>query len=118
MAGALSVPFAGVAWADPPANHGNNGNGSSANDNGVGRGGVPARLGELNGTPGTPLPPGALISQLRQIAEGQGYNNLPEYLRNQTNYNSPGDIVSDVARGNLTPEQLQDLLNGPDDPEG
>jgi hypothetical protein len=114
MAGSLSIPFAGAAWADPPTNHGNNGNGSSADDNGVGRGGVPGRLGELNGTPGTPLPPGVVVRDLRQIAQGQGYNNLSEYLRDQTNFRSPGDIISDVARGDLTAEQLQDLLDPED----
>ena len=38
-AAAVSVPLAGVAWAEPPADPGSNGNG-------VGEGGVPARAGE------------------------------------------------------------------------
>jgi hypothetical protein len=114
-AGALSVPFAGAAWADPPADHENNGQGSSAGDNGVGKGGVPGRLGTLNDTPDTPYPPGMLIGDLRAIAEDAGYDNLPAYLRDQTDYSSPGDVISDVAHGDLTPEQLQDLLDGPDE---
>ena len=38
-AAAMSVPLAGAAWAEPPADPGSNGNG-------VGQGGVPARAGE------------------------------------------------------------------------
>jgi hypothetical protein len=117
-AGALSVPLAGTAWADPPADRENNGQGSSAGDNGVGRGGVPGRLATLNDTPDTPYPPGALIADLRGVADDAGYDSLQEYLLDQTDYTSPGDIVSDVAHGDLTPEQLQDLLDGPDDAEG
>ncbi len=110
-AGAISVPLAGMAWADAPTDHGNNGH-STEHSNGVGHGGVPGRLGNLNGTPDTPLTPGHVIRDLRQTAQDQGDNNLPAYLRSQTTYTSPGQIVSGVAHGNLTPQDLQDLLNG------
>jgi hypothetical protein len=53
-----------------------------------------------------------VIRDLRQTAQDQGYNDLPAYLRAQTTYTSPGQIVSGVAHGNLTSQDLQDLLNG------
>ena len=61
-AAAVSVPLAGVAWADKPSDPGSNGNG-------VGQGGVPARAGEalnrdypvLNPTD-APVPPGSVFS--------------------------------------------------------
>jgi hypothetical protein len=65
----------------------------------------------------TPYAPGQLIADLRETAENEGYDNLPAYLRDQTDYNSPGQIVSGAARGDLTPEDLQDLLDRPDEPE-
>jgi hypothetical protein len=39
-AAAMSVPFAGVAWAEPPSDPG-------SSDNGVGPGGVPEKLGNF-----------------------------------------------------------------------
>ena len=61
-AAAVSVPLAGVAWADKPSDPGSNGNG-------LGKGGMPQRIGDFaatgvtpplenpNGT-GNPVPPG------------------------------------------------------------
>jgi hypothetical protein len=56
-AAALSVPLAGVAWAEPPADPGSNG---------VGEGGMPKKLGEFAdsgitpslSSPYAPIPPG------------------------------------------------------------
>ena len=94
-AGALSVPFAGIAAADPPSDRGNDGDrGNSAEA------------------------PGQVLQDFRDLAEEQGQN-LPEFLRDQTEFQSPGDIVSDVAQGDLTAEELEELLADlePDDDE-
>jgi hypothetical protein len=56
-AGAVSVPLAGVASADPPADPGSAG---------VGEGGIPAVIGDNLGT--DPTPPGSLISEVAQQA--------------------------------------------------
>jgi hypothetical protein len=107
-AGALSVPLAGVASADKPDDPGSNGNG-------VGSGGIPGSLGSLEGAPESHYTPGELLADLREIAAEEDFNNLPEYLREETDFNSPGDIVSDAAHGELTAEQLQELLAGPEE---
>jgi hypothetical protein len=56
-AAAVSVPLAGVAWANPPSNPGSNGNG---NDGGIGKGGIPTRIGAVFDSivppPGAPPP--------------------------------------------------------------
>jgi hypothetical protein len=60
-AAAVSVPLAGVAWADPPSDPGSNGNG-------IGAGGVPRKTGEVadsfgtNPNPGSPVTPGSIFS--------------------------------------------------------
>jgi hypothetical protein len=56
-AAAMSVPFAGVAWAEPPSDPG-------SSDNGVGPGGVPEKLGNFLDTGITPgaNPSGAAIT--------------------------------------------------------
>lgn len=89
-AGALSVPFAGVAWADPPSDRGNGGNGADRGNSADA--------------------PGQVLDDFRDIAEDQGFQNLPEFLRDQSEFQSPGDIVSDVAQGDLTDEDLDELL--------
>ena len=70
-AAAVSVPLAGVAWADKPSDPGSNGNG-------LGQGGVPAAAGEaLNRNyPGAfpdKVPPGSVFSQAAKLP-----GNLPE----------------------------------------
>jgi hypothetical protein len=68
-AAALSVPLAGPAWADPPSDPG-------STDNGIGQGGVPAKLGTFVDTgitpsanpSGDPTPPGSVfIKGLAQL---------------------------------------------------
>ncbi len=79
-AAAVSVPLAGVAWADPPSDPGSSSPGAP-NDNGIGQGGVPKVAGGLldsagapnpNG-PGSPVPPGKVYST---IAKEDG--NVPD----------------------------------------
>jgi hypothetical protein len=61
-AAAVSVPLAGMAWADPPSDPGSSGNG-------IGKGGVPEKLGTLVDTgvtpsanpSGDPTPPGSVF---------------------------------------------------------
>jgi hypothetical protein len=70
-AAAMSVPLAGVAWADQPADPGSNGNG-------LGQGGVPVAAGEaLNRNyPGAfpdKVPPGSIFSDAAKLS-----GNLPE----------------------------------------
>jgi hypothetical protein len=113
-AGALSVPLAGVAWADKPSDPGSNGNGGG-NANGVGSGGIPGRLGSLDGAPESHYTPGELLADLRETAAAEDFNNLPAYLREETDFESPGAIVSDAAQGELSAEQLQELLAGPEE---
>jgi hypothetical protein len=93
-AGALSVPFAGIAAADPPSDRGNGGDRGNSAD-----------------------APGRVVQDLRDLAADSGYTNLPEFLREESEYQSPGDIVSDIAQGELTDEELEELLAGlePDD---
>ena len=70
-AAAVSVPLAGVAWADKPSDPGSNGNAApgTPNENGLGQGGVPAAAGDyLARTYGPGLfpdkvPPGSVFSQ-------------------------------------------------------
>jgi hypothetical protein len=68
-AAAMSVPLAGAAWADPPSDPG-------SNDNPIGQGGVPKKLGtfvDSGITPsanpsGDPTPPGSVfISGLAKL---------------------------------------------------
>jgi hypothetical protein len=56
VAGVLSIPLAGVAWADPPAD---------AGSNGVGPGGIPRVIGDNLGSEG-PISPGSQFSQVAQ----------------------------------------------------
>ena len=86
-AAAVSVPLAGVASADQPT------------DPGVGAGGVPGRIGEAPGGPGTPTPPGTLISKAQQDARDLGFKNLPDRLRSMPGspIRSPGDAISDIV---------------------
>jgi hypothetical protein len=67
-AAALSVPLAGVAWADPPADPG-------ANDNGIGAGGVPRKVGEIGevlgvNPSGAPVTPGSTFNQAKDLFPG------------------------------------------------
>lgn len=82
-AGALSVPFAGIASADRPDNPGDNGRDNA---------------------------PGQVVKDLREIADDQGYQNLPDLLRDRSDYRSPGAVVSDIARGDLTPDEVDEFL--------
>jgi hypothetical protein len=70
-AAAVSVPLAGVAWADPPSDPGSNGNG-------IGQGGLPTKIGNslsntvtpnLNPNPGGvgPVTPGSQFSQVAKL---------------------------------------------------
>ena len=69
-AAAVSVPLAGVAWADPPSDPGSNGSG-------IGAGGVPQKFGDFadsvnlnpNGT-GNPVPPGQEINIAKGLFPG------------------------------------------------
>ena len=75
--GTLSVPLAGMAWAEPPSDPG-------STDNGVGQGGIPTKLGTFvdtgitgkqPGTPsrnpgGAPTPPGKVF--ISQAAKAPG----------------------------------------------
>lgn len=78
-AAAVSVPLAGMAWADQPADPG-------ANGNGIGAGGVPKVVGEVadrfgtNPNQGEPLAPGAVF---RNLAKEPG--NLPDAYRDSLN---------------------------------
>jgi hypothetical protein len=78
---AVSVPLAGVSRADQP------------DDPGVGAGGVPGRNG------GRPI--GQDLASVREIAKDLGYTNVPHFLRDGLELRSPGDVVSDVAHGEL-----------------
>src|SRR5258705_11420266 len=55
IAGAMSIPLCGVAWADPPDHPG---------PVGVGAGGIPGVIGDNLGT--DPAPPGSLIKEVAQ----------------------------------------------------
>ena len=69
-AAAMSVPLAGVAWADPPSDPG-------SNASGVGQGGIPKKFGDFadsvnqnpNG-PGNPVPPGQEIKVAKGLFPG------------------------------------------------
>jgi hypothetical protein len=80
-AAALSIPLAGVAWADKPEQPG------------VGDGGVPGKNGGR--------PPGQDLATVREIAKDLGYTNVPHFLRDGLGYRSPGDVISDAAHGEL-----------------
>lgn len=58
-AATVSVPLAGVAWADEPSDPG------SSNSVGVGAGGVPTAIGEGSGR----VPLGSLISEINALNE-------------------------------------------------
>jgi hypothetical protein len=57
-AGAVSVPFAGVAWGEPGA------------DNPVGPGGVPVKIGQSNGQDRVPPGRGAALPQIDDPVPG------------------------------------------------
>jgi hypothetical protein len=67
-AAAMSVPLAGMAWAEPPSDPG-------SSDNGIGKGGVPQKLGTFLNTgitpsanpSGDPTPPGSVINGLAKL---------------------------------------------------
>src|SRR5438270_10675895 len=67
-AAALSVPLAGAAWADPPSD-------PSSNDNAVGKGGIPEKLGNFldsgispSANPsGAPVAPGSVLNGLAKL---------------------------------------------------
>jgi hypothetical protein len=66
-AAALSVPLAGVAWADVPSD-------PSSNDNPVGAGGVPKKIGDgaasLGQNPsGDPITPGSVFSTVAKVPD-------------------------------------------------
>ncbi|KRE27602.1 hypothetical protein ASG82_14520 [Mycobacterium sp. Soil538] len=71
-AGALSIPLAGAAWAKPPANPS-----PSPSHTGVGKGGVPAKLGDFvtsgitpSAGTGEPIPPGQEINLAKDLFPG------------------------------------------------
>jgi hypothetical protein len=95
-AAAVSVPLAGVAWADQPV------------DPGVGAGGVPGLIGQVPGGPGTRTTPGTIIHGGQQIARDLGFKNLPDLQRNPppgvfSPNRSPGGAISDIVHGTLGP---------------
>jgi hypothetical protein len=65
---AMSVPFAGVAWAEPPSDPG-------SSDSGIGSGGIPATLGNFldsgispSANPsGAPVAPGSVLNGLAKL---------------------------------------------------
>jgi hypothetical protein len=79
-AAAMSVPLAGVAWAEPPSDTSSNDTGTSSNDTGIGAGGVPEKAGNFldnyglnpNGD-GNPAPPGSVFK-----GSAQGAGNTPD----------------------------------------
>jgi hypothetical protein len=83
-AAAVSVPLAGVAWADKPSDPGSNGNG-------LGQGGMPQRLADFaatgtnpeipnpNGT-GNPVPPGEEFNVAKLLFKGPG-ESTPDAIR-------------------------------------
>jgi hypothetical protein len=77
-AAAVSVPLAGVAWADPPADP------DGSNSNGIGAGGVPGAIGNQPGGgpegPGVPVPPGSQLSQLAKDRSGS----VPDVINETT----------------------------------
>ena len=92
-AGALSVPLAGVAWADPP---------SVPNDP-PGKGGVPSEAGDFLGAP--KVTPGSIFSG---IAKGPG--DVPDGVRDFVNgFYGPGTngfedpIPPGIATKSFTP---------------
>jgi hypothetical protein len=89
-AAVVSVPLAGVAWADPPSN-------PSSSGNGVGAGGVPARAGAVLDSVRTP--PGA--PPLNPNGVGQPV--------------TAGDVIhlaKSASPGDPTPVALGNLLTG------
>lgn len=98
-AGAMSLPFAGVALAD----HGNNGHGNgngNTNTNTNSNGGIPGSIQSQYGL-SAPVPPGQWLGQLRQNTTLP----LPQWLR-ENGYQSPGDIISGIAQGNSLTDQI------------
>jgi hypothetical protein len=72
-AAAMSIPLAGVAWADPPADPG-------GADNGVGTGGVPGRIGDIGeqvgiNPSGEPITPGETFQWAKDMFPSV---NMPE----------------------------------------
>lgn len=69
VAAAISVPLAGVAWADPPTD-------PSSNGNGLGSGGIPNKVGEVttavgvNPNPGDPETPGETFNDAKDEFSG------------------------------------------------
>ena len=80
-AGALSVPLAGVASADPTT------------DPGIGPGGVPAAVGSQPGLPGTPVPPGRgsdIVTGVSGIAQLPGFGSVPDTIDANTPFGRIG----------------------------
>jgi hypothetical protein len=85
-AGVLSVPLAGVAWADSPTEPGSDGNG-------IGPGGVPAAVGSQPGLPGTPVPPGRgsdMVTGVSGIAQLPGFGSVPDTIDANTPFGRIG----------------------------
>ena len=83
-AAAVSVPLAGMAWADPPSDPGSNGKG-------IGQGGVPTRAGNVLDS--IPTPPGA-----------------PSANPNPGQPVTPGSVVKGVAQNPNLPNKVPDAF--------
>lgn len=123
-AGAISVPLAGVAAAQPHHHHGSHSGAGAVGGTtvsgpasaGVGRtttlraqsngaGGLLGRVGNPNGTTTTTTTtsstPAQVLGPLRQQARSAG-TSLPHYLRAMTPpVKSPGQLVRGIARNNF-----------------
>lgn len=95
--GALSVPLAGAAWAEPPSD-------SSSTDNGIGEGGMPQRIGDFAATGVTP----PLAESNAPIPPGEEFN-LAKGLFKDPGESTP-DAIRDFEAFVWTPPRV--LLNG------
>ena len=97
-AGAMTVPLAGVAWADDrPAD--------GVGAHGVGKGGIPKAIGDAYPDqidPRDRIPPG---SEIRRAAKDDPEGSVPDYINHNTPFGriGPGQLVKAYTPGHAPP---------------
>jgi hypothetical protein len=95
-AAAVSVPLAGVAWADPPSGPGSSSNAGTPNGNGIGQGGVPQKAGAF----------------LDSVSADPANSGLPNLNPNGSGPVAPGTVYSNIAKlPGSTPDATAGFVN-------